>query len=345
MRARGFTFVTGLTAMSLLTTLAALPLVAPTTSHADEIDDARAAFERGARLAGEEQWREALAEFETSAKLKPHATTSYNIGYCLRALGRPTRAKKHFAEALRRDDASGGQELSAERRAAAAEYIAEATAKIATASLSIAPADATITFDGSPLEAAGPGHFLAGTRPPGPGEKVPTPDAFTVELDAGPHEIVVATADGRSKVVHEDFLAGASKSLRLEVPIPRPLLAQPRPSDTAAARRTWGFVVGSLGIAGLGAGAYFGLRARSKWNDARDACPGLTQCPDDRGSQLSIDARRMATLSTISFLVGGAATIGGVILVLSGTSTSEPKTALQAGVDAGGGYVGLVGRF
>lgn len=316
-------------------------LVAPlAVAHADpskaDVEAARAAFERGAALATEQRWLDALAEFETSARLRPHATTTYNIGYCLRALGRPTRAKKHFVAALARDDATAGKELTPQLRAAAQTYLAEAKAKIATPWVAIAPADATVTIDGAPLEGAGVGHYLAGTRPPGPGETVATPAGFVVELDAGPHEIVVLAPDGRSKVVHVQLAAGTTEAVRIEVPAPTVTLEH-------GTRRTAAFVVGGAALGVLAFGAFSGFRARSLWNDALAACPRRTTCPDDRGAELSIDARRWANVSTISFVVGGAALLGGSILLL--TSSGTPRAQVSAAIDPSGAYLSVAGRF
>ena len=62
-----------------------------------QIATARQAFRRGAALAAEGRWRDALAAFEESASLRSHAKTTYNLGYCERAIGRPTRALRFFA--------------------------------------------------------------------------------------------------------------------------------------------------------------------------------------------------------------------------------------------------------
>jgi Tfp pilus assembly protein PilF len=79
--------------------------LAETCQRAGDVAGARTAFERGATLAQEGRWSDALTQFELSASLRPHATTTYNIGFCERALGHPTRAKKYFKEALVRDEA------------------------------------------------------------------------------------------------------------------------------------------------------------------------------------------------------------------------------------------------
>src|SRR5260221_14259973 len=65
-----------------------------------KVAEARRLFAEGASLADLGRWSEALEKFEASAALRPHATTTYDIGYCERALGHPTRAKRFFERAL-----------------------------------------------------------------------------------------------------------------------------------------------------------------------------------------------------------------------------------------------------
>ncbi len=50
--------------------------------------------------------------------------------------------------------------------------------------------------------------------------------------------------------------------------------------------------IGGVGIAAVGVGSYFGLRASSTWKQAKDACPGLTGCPDNRGNDLGFRLAR-----------------------------------------------------
>lgn len=317
-----------------------------TTAHADEPADkvvaARTAFERGATFASEERWGDALEAFSQSASLRPHATTTYNIGYCERALGHATRAKKYFALALVQDQASS--ELTPDLRAATKKYLDEVRAQLATPRLTI-PADAAISIDGRPLEAtADGGHWLAGTRTPGPGERV-TKQTFVVEIDAGAHELVVSATDGRSKVVHEYFPPGSTKALILELPaasVPvAPLV------DHGRARRAWGYAVGALGIVGLGVGTYFGLSARSTWTQAKEACPSRLNC-GDAAVRLSTDARTDANVATIAIVAGSAALLGGTILVLTSQSpSSERATAsVSAAIDPrGNAWLTVTGSF
>jgi hypothetical protein len=315
----------------------ALPLViailvtAPLAS-AEDVAGARAAFEQGASLASEGRWNDALAQFERSAAMRPHATTLYNLGFCERALGHPTRAKKYFNQALARDTVTSGTELTPELRAATARYLAEVSAQIATPHVTISTPDAKVSVDGRPLEPADDGErMLAGTRARGPGEGVPRA-SFVLELDAGSHEIVVTAPDGRSRVVHDDFDAGTTRELHLEIPALPPPAQRVEIVDRGAPRRTAGLVVGGVGLVALGVGGYFGWHARGLWNDAKDACPARSFCSSEDGARLSSSAKSYANLSTLAITIGGTALVGGIVL----WATAPAPTTTTVGIGPGG---------
>ena len=115
---------------------------------------ARALFNEGTDKAHRGEWSLAVAAFQRSWALHPHAVTAYNIGYCERALGRYTRARKMFGEAFAESAAHGGAELPQELAAAAKTYLAELERMIARAVISVSPEGASIVVDGSPLERA-----------------------------------------------------------------------------------------------------------------------------------------------------------------------------------------------
>lgn len=329
--------------MRLFVALALMTFATPVFAQASKVAEARGAFERGAAFASEERWGDALAAFSESAALRPHATTTYNIGYCERALGHATRAKKQFALALAQDNKSGGAELTPDLRAASKKYLVEAHGQVATPKLTI-PTDAAITIDGRPLEASSAGRWLAGTRPPGPGEKVDQP-TFIVEIDAGAHEIVISATDGRSKVAHEYFPPGSTKELKLDLPPATTTTTAAPPIDHGRSRRSWGYVVGGIGVVGVAIGSYFGLSARSTWSGAKDACPTRIGC-SDVAVRMSIDARTEANISTIAFVAGGTALVGGTILILTAASPSSEKAHVSAAVDPrGGAWLTVSGSF
>src|ERR1044071_2854227 len=104
----------------LLTSFAFLLLTCATCSRISEAETkaedakvvrAREEFLRGLGHIRDLQYSDALAAFERSANLRPHAVTTYNIGACLRAMGQYTMAHRKLNEALKQA-AEGGGELS-----------------------------------------------------------------------------------------------------------------------------------------------------------------------------------------------------------------------------------------
>jgi hypothetical protein len=89
--------------------------------------------------------------------------------------------------------------------------------------------------------------------------------------------------------------------------------ASPSPPDAPNLTRTLAFVVGGGAVASVAVGAFFGLSASSKWNDAHAACP--TGVCSDRGVvNQSNDAAQTADMSTVFFAVGGAAALASAAL-------------------------------
>jgi hypothetical protein len=64
-------------------------------------------------------------------------------------------------------------------------------------------------------------------------------------------------------------------------------------------------------------GAYFGVRAITKWNDANTACPGTT-CADPGGVTLVNDAKDAARVADVTIAAGAVAVVAGVVMYLLG---------------------------
>jgi tetratricopeptide (TPR) repeat protein len=105
-------------------------------------------------------------------------------------------------------------------------------------------------------------------------------------------------------------------------------------------------VVGGVGLVGVGVGLAFGAHARTLNNQAlQQSCSGKT-CLDQRGVDLTKDARSSATLSTVFVTIGGAAVLGGVAAFLLAPSTggdgaqaSRPITVIPVASAHGAGVL------
>lgn len=281
---------------------------------------ARELFSRGTALAKEARWADALAAFEQSRLLRAHASTSYDIGYCERALGHRTRARRAFGQALDEVARRPG-ELDPAQRADAETYRAEARSALGTAHVHVSAAGGSITVDGRPLEREG-AMFVAGTREPGPGDPVPGGD-FDVLVDPGNHVFSIADAGGVRASASEHFTAGSERAVSLALAPARPGASvsgerpAPREPVVVDGLKPWALGLGVAGAAGLVVSAAFALSARAAWSDAKAACPTQAACPDDRGAALSHDAHVRANVATTALVVSTSALAGATVLWLT----------------------------
>jgi hypothetical protein len=192
---------------------AALPAPDP------ELDRARELYKRGIEHVKRTEWSEALSAFESSAKLRPHATTTFNIGACERALGNYTRARGIFEEALAQG-ARQPETLAPSLRTEAEALVREIDKFLVRVSVTLDPPNAAIAVDGRPLESAksggGPPVLIAGAAPPGPG-RPPMVQSFVLVLNPGNHVITLRRAGHADAVVRKSYTAGARQRLDLRL--------------------------------------------------------------------------------------------------------------------------------
>lgn len=196
----------------------ALLLAAPPVGAADEetTKRARAEFVAATDHVRSARWGEALAAFERSASLRPHALTTYNIAACERALGRYLRARASLKQALEADAAANGKELPKTFADDARRWMTEIDALVVKATVTLAPADATLLVDGAALVKDGD-HFTAGLVASGEAA-VKTPGAsFTLHIDPGEHLFSIARSGYAGAVVQRRFAPGSAPKLALDL--------------------------------------------------------------------------------------------------------------------------------
>jgi hypothetical protein len=342
---------------------ASAPAAPPSTVADDSAtSQARALFTQGTDSANRGDWSQALPAFERSEALRPHAVTTYNIGFCERALGRTMRARKMLGKALAESAAHGGVELPADLAASARTYLAELEKRIARAVVTVTPGDASILVDGAPLErgtSEGPRPVLwAGTRDTGAGEPAPA-GTFELELDPGAHVFVASKEGAGNQVVTQTFQAGTEIELTLDVspaaPSPSPVAAQappaalsapPAAADTGQARtpsRVPLYVAIGVGAAGLATGVVSTSIALAQKSKVVDNCPQFT-CMGAGTTALS-RADTAADAATVGFIVAGvgAATAAVLWWLLPGPAPAPAAARLSPWVGPGGG--GVSGTF
>ena len=287
------------------------------------------------------QWLDALVAFERSYRLHPHRTTLFNIGFCERALGRFTRARKSFRSALAAG-AVGQPSLEPELTTEARGYLEEVERRIVRATVVIHQPSLRLTINGRPLEAEtsqpqGRTFFVAGTRDSGAPEAPPVA-VFELLLDPGEQSIVIST-NGVDRVVTRHFEAGSTPRIELSAPPP---VAAAKPRQVMLPAIAYG-----VGAAGLVVGSVFGIATLGNAKTLSEKCPKKDACPEE--AQSDVDAsQRNAVISNIGFAVGIAGGIVGTWLLLTGkpkdnVGTQSPAPTVRAGL--GLGHVKLEGSF
>ncbi|MCA9619308.1 MAG: hypothetical protein KC731_09800 [Myxococcales bacterium] len=196
------------------------------------------------------------------------------------------------------------------------------------------------------------------------GEAVATSDLgkVTLPVDPGAHRVVVLRAEQEVAGQDVSLEPGAAQAVTLVAPAQAPLIAPPPPpaptttaspplpppspeetGDAGDGNFLPGALVVGLGASGLLVGAITGGLALAAASKAEEGCTpgsdGVDICPLEN-QEHDETASRLATVSTVSFIVGGVAAATGVVLLIT-LGGSEDEVALSVGP----GRLGLVGRF
>jgi serine/threonine-protein kinase len=294
-------------AISLLTSLALAQASPASKAAADSL------FDEGKRLSNEGKYAEACPKFEESQRLDPTAGTLLYLAECYERAGRTASAWTTFREAaaLARETRRADREKTARDRAAALE---KRLVRLRLEVRDEAPGleirrngevisrglwGATFAVDPGPqkIEASAPNR---------------TPWSKQIEASAG---VVTVEIPALAPVAPTALSASPSASAVVAPPPPSPPPPVAPPPAPAGASPTTALVAGGVGVVGLAAGSFFGLRSFSRWNDSRAEalCNAKNECTPE-GKSLIQEARSAATLSTIFFAVGVAGVATGAVL-------------------------------
>jgi hypothetical protein len=284
---------------------------------------AREAFVAGVELAKVGRWNEARALFEQSDELLPHAVTTYNVGFCDRALGHYARAELGFSRALEEDART--PTLSDELRKSANTLLREIHGRIATATLVVETEGTGLLVDGRPLErvpsTSVSAVYLADARDPASPETLERGNV-EVRLDPGTHVFQLARAARTGPDVVETFQPGETRMIRFP-----PLDARPSPAASATVEQVRGPVwpvitAGSFAGLGILTGTVFGILSITAHSALTRECGGST-CNPGRESEIE-RYHTYADVATGGFVIGGAALAVGAVLLLENHDPNGP---------------------
>jgi tetratricopeptide (TPR) repeat protein len=313
----------------------ALPLASAAQRAQAQTADATAAqalFEQARTLFAQGRYAEACPKFEESQRLDPGSGTLINLARCYEQIGRHASAWNKYLEAAAAASSAGNTRREKEARERAE---------------TLRPSLSTLVIDVSAEAKQIPGLEVRrdGSSVGAPQWGVPIP------ADVGEHTIVAA-APGHDEWRRVVTVEGPAKNVGVEVPALAPTSAAPAavqgvPEPELAPRRGLGtqrvlaLIAGGVGVAGLGVGTVFGLKSKSKHDEAEKYCDGA-ECDDPRGMSAGEDAYAAGTLSTVFMVVGGAALAGGAVLWFTAPRRHEEPLAT---LGIGPGSIHVRGAF
>lgn len=256
-------------------------------------------FLAGQTLYEEAKYALAIKEFQASYDAVKSPNSRLYVARCIRKLGRKKDAYNEYvlvvAEAEKRaaEDAKYAGTLSA-----AKDELAELKTEVAVLRLLI-PADvkvASIRIDNEAIDAS---RFLLGG----------------VAVELGP-VLVSAEAKGRKPFNKTlEFKAGDDRKVAVELPLDDSDNQKP-----GSSLRTYAYVSGGVGVAGLALWGIFGVMAKSRYDDLKAQCQG--RC--DASFQDQVDAGRTeTTVSNIALAFGIAGIAAGAGLFAWDLSSSK----------------------
>jgi hypothetical protein len=193
-----------------------------------------------------------------------------------------------------------------------------------------------------------------------------------VPIDPGPHR-VAASAPGHVTWTAEVPIAQAQQ-LELAIPAlepepapvavapaaPAPVAAPPQrrpapapgvtaraaPQRSSSGAATVGWIVGGVGIVGVGVGTVFGLRSLDSYDEADQGCPNSHENCPPAAIEERVASEREAWISNIAFGVGLVAVGTGAYLILSSRAHPQrEKVTLSARPSARGGWLSISSTF
>jgi hypothetical protein len=323
--------------------------LATAPAHAQEGNKAaaEALFSAGRDLMAAGKFNEACTKFEGSQKLDAGLGTLLYLADCYERANRLASAWATFKEAesiaMGRSDQSRAQ-VAKERYGKLEPRLSKVVVKVA---------------DGNDPQTV---VKLHGHAVPRESLGIPLP------VDAG-DQTAEAIAPGRKAWTKTVRVEGEGVTVPLDVPVlevdntpkteattPLPKEPPPPAQDTGAqgssgsTQRTIGLIVGGVGVVGIVIGSVFGLKAKSKNDQSKDACsPAEPNRCSNQGVELRDQALNAAKIGTIGMIVGGVGLVGGITLFLTAPSDKPasargPSLRIAGGAD-GSARVTLGGTF
>ena len=314
----------------------------------------RTLFNEGVALFNKGDFEAACPKLEASLKAYPGVGTRGKLAECYEKLGRYASAYAAYREVAQLATRSGDPA----REQVASERAKSLEPKLSYVTVTVPPANdvpgLVVKRNGREVERAKLGSaepIDAGSVAfdvTAPGRRPFNGKVVVAQGQAARFEVPALALEGAAA---PPMTPSPSQSPS-QSPSPSPSLAPVSADDSTALhddRPTWqkplGFVLLGAGVVAMGVGGYFGLSAKTKYNDAFDGggCDRATKTCDAPGQAGVDDARSKATLSTILFGAGGGLAVIGAVVLLTAPSNRTRALHVAPMTYAGGAGLTLGG--
>jgi len=312
----------------------------PGAATAVQREQAQSRFMRGKDLLTKKQYDQALVEFRASHDIVSSPNARLEIARCEREMGKLVAA---YAE-LGRTSVEAKELIAQDNRYqrtydSAQNERAELEPQLGFVTLTITGAtdQTTVSIDGEEIRRAA-WNEPAPVAPKSSEIVVTTPGHTPVRK-------TVALAAGQKQALTIDALSGDPTDTAPPPPPPEPA---PETSSSGIPLRTWAYVAGGVGAAGLVTFTVGALMAKSTYDDLNQACRG-GPCPSDKSGEIS-SGKTQQTIANVGLAVGiiGVAA-GATLFVLSMPKSSEPAAPAapppSTALVVGPGWAGLRGQW
>jgi len=180
-------------------------------------------------------------------------------------------------------------------------------------------------------------------------------------VDPGKHDLVVEAPGRESRTVSVELAEGGNATVDIAPGPEKPLAptdattggagaanttAPGQESSSGFGRKQLGFVIGGVGVVGLGVGLTTGLMALGKKSTTDSQCVDALQRCSPEGHDAASAGRTLAAVSTVGWIVGALGVGAGAYLILSsGSDKGGSSTALETRVVPGGAALAIRRRF
>jgi hypothetical protein len=275
----------------------------PSNACADEGALAEALFRQGQSLMTEGKIDDACLKFEESQRLDPSTGTLLNLADCHEKQGKLAMAWNEFGAAV----LAARRDQRADRVSFAQERIDVIEPKLSKLTL-LLPSSHEVEGLQIELDKTKVGRAALG---------MPLP------IDSGDHTLIVKAPGKQTWQSSFKVEPGPSEMLipKLVDEVKPPIIAttsqgkefDDQGKNKGSVQRTVSYVVGGLGVIGVGIGVGFGVVALEKNGQSnQNGCDG-NDC-DANGYKLRNEARQAGDISTVAFVAGGTLLASAVVL-------------------------------